>query len=458
MSKSGRAEGNPWTVIKKEGADPMRWFLLSTVAWNSTRYSPNLVSESMRRFVNTFWNVYTFFVNNANADKFDPEKFFVPYSEREELDRWLLSRLNTVIEEVIKGFETMSFHLGAKAIDEFVVEELSNWWVRRSRRRFWSEELTLSKKSAYSTLYEVMVTLSKIIAPYTPFMAEIVYQNLVHNVDKNAKMSVHMEYFPEPNNELKDTKLEEEMKIVLKVAQAGRTARAQANIKLRQPLPKLVVVVDEKQAKMLEPFKEVLEEELNVKELEVSTKSTGFVVYSVKPNFRRLAPRVKSLINKVKEALQNLSQEEVRKLKEAVDSGKTYKLMVDGQEVELEPEDVEILVSTIEGYEYASQDEVAVYLDTTITPELRMEGLAREIVRRIQETRRQAGLKFVQQIKTWLEGDEELIKSAEKFADYIKNETQSTELVLGKKPRANKITTTNWEVEKMKLTVHIKPL
>ncbi len=459
MSKSGKAEGNPWTVINKEGADPMRWFLLSTVAWNPTRYSPNLVNESMRRFVNTFWNVYSFFVNNANADKFDLDSFYIPLEKREELDRWLISRANRVLEEIISGFESLAFHQGAKAIDQFVVEELSNWWIRRSRRRFWSEELTDSKKSAYSTLYEVMVLLSKAIAPYTPFMAEHVYQNIVRKTTPtSSKESVHMEDFPHPDSSARDLALEEKMELVLQVAQAGRTARAQANIKLRQPLPKLVVVVSAENAKKLLPFKQVIAEELNVKELEITSESEEFVIYTVRPNFKRLAPRVKGLINKVKEALNDLSPQEARKLKEQIDKDEQYSLTIDSKEIILDPEDVEVLVGTIEGYEYASQDDVAVYLDTTITPDLKLEGFAREIVRRIQESRRQANLRFVQNIETWIDADPELIQSVEAHTNYISSETQSLSLKTGSPPDPSSFIKTEWDVEGKQLVIYIKPL
>ncbi|EDY35374.1 isoleucyl-tRNA synthetase [Aciduliprofundum boonei T469] len=435
MSKSKGNAVDPMEIMNNVGADAVRLYFYSTPVWKSRRFSENLVREYAQKTLMTLWNVYVFFKNNASLDNFTPDKIG---EIKNELDSWLLSRLNTTIVEVRKNLDSLDIHKATKAIEVFI-DELSNWYLRRSRRRFWKEEVGEDKISAYTSLYLALKELAKLLAPFTPFFAEYMYGNLW-----GKKESVHLEDYPRPRKELINKKLEEEMNVAIRIAEAGRRARQLANIKLRQPLASMTIVADEKFHPIIEKFVEVLREEVNVKEIKIESSAGSMVSIEIKPNYRVLGPKLKGDMKKVLKELEKLPAEEiVRKIKNGVEIAGYI----------LTEEDINIVEKPSQGILSVEVEglPMVVYLDTNITEELRLEGLAREIVRRIQAMRKDMDLQYAQKIKTFYEGDENLKRAIEKFRDYIMRETQSIELEEGEKKGYQK----EWSIDGMTIKLVI---
>jgi len=436
MSKSKGNAVDPMEVMNTLGADAMRLYLYSTPVWKSRRFSENLVREYMQKTLMTLWNVYIFFKNNAELDSFNPEKMGVLSNE---LDRWLLSRLNSTIVELRKNLDDFEIHKATKALERFI-DELSNWYLRRSRRRFWKEEMSEDKISAYTALYTALKKLAIAMAPFTPFFSDFMYRNLW-----GKRESVHLEDYPLPDEKVIDKELEEEMNIAIKIAEAGRRARQLANIKLRQPLAKMTIVADERYHKIIDKFLEVLKEEVNVKEIEIRISAGEMVSIKIKPNYRVLGPKLKKDMSKVLKSLSKIPPEEV-----------VSKLRSGGIDIEgylLTPEDIEVVEKPAEGIQAVEVEglPIIVYLDTHITNELRQEGLAREIVRRVQAMRKELNLDYAQKIKTYYLGDEEIAEAIETFRDYIMKETQSLELKKGEAKGYHKI----WKIEDKEVKIII---
>ena len=415
MSKSKGNAIDPMDIMNRVGADAVRFYLYSSPVWKSRRFSGSLVREYMQKTIGTLWNVIVFFKNNAKLDNYRGEEGEI----KNELDRWLISRLNTLIINVRKNLDNYEVHRATKSIEEFI-DELSNWYLRRSRRRFWKESMDEDKFSAYFSLFSTLKTLSILIAPFTPFLAEIVYREMW-----GEKESVHLEDYPHPNNNLIDEKLEEEMNAAIKIAEAGRRARQISDIKLRQPLSDMVVVCDKKYGKIVEKFMNVLKEEINIKNIEVKESASGMTKIEMKINYRTLGPKLKKDLKRVVEEIQKEEIEEIaRKLREGKLKVLTYEITED---------DVEIVEKPGEGVNAVEVSglPIVIYINTNITPELKMEGFAREIVRRIQAMRKEMNLKYDEKIRVYYGGDEELENAIEKFKDYIMRETQSIELRKG---------------------------
>ena len=435
MSKSKGNAVDPMEIMNNVGADAVRLYFYSTPVWKSRRFSENLVREYAQKTLMTLWNVYVFFKNNASLDNFTPDKIG---EIKNELDSWLLSRLNTTIVEVRKNLDSLDIHKATKAIEVFI-DELSNWYLRRSRRRFWKEEVGEDKISAYTSLYLALKELARLLAPFTPFFAEYMYGNLW-----GKKESVHLEEYPRPRKELINKKLEEEMNVAIRIAEAGRRARQLANIKLRQPLASMTIVADEKFHPIIEKFVDVLREEVNVKEIKIESSAGSMVSIEIKPNYRVLGPKLKGDMKKVLKELEKLPAEEIaRKIKNGVEIAGYI----------LTEEDINIVEKPSQGILSVEVEglPMVVYLDTNITEELRLEGLAREIVRRIQAMRKDMDLQYAQKIKTFYEGDENLKRAIEKFRDYIMRETQSIELEEGEKKGYQK----EWSIDGMTIKLVI---
>ncbi len=431
MSKSKGNAIDPMDIMNKVGADAVRFYFYSTPVWKSRRFSENLVREYAQRTLMTLWNVYVFFKNNASLDNFTPDKLG---EIKNELDSWLLSRLNTTIGEVRKNLDTFDIHKATKAIEVFI-DELSNWYLRRSRRRFWKEEVNEDKMSAYTSLYLALKELSKLMAPFTPFFAEYMYSNLW-----GEKESVHLEEYPKIHKELLNKKLEEEMNVAIRIAEAGRRARQLANIKLRQPLGSMTIVADEKFHPIIEKFLDVLKEEINVKDIKIRASAGSMVSIEIKPNYKVLGPKLKGDMKKVLKELEKLPAEEIaKKIKQGIEVAGYV----------LKEEDINIVEKPAQGILAVEVEglPMAVYLDTNITEELRLEGLAREIVRRIQAMRKEMDLQYAQKIRTFYVGDEELKKAINEFKDYIMRETQSVELKEGEEKGYAK----EWSIEGMRI-------
>lgn len=392
--KMSKHKGNvvePFTILDKQGADATRWYFYTASApWLPSRFSAENVSEAQRKFMGTLWNTYAFFVLYAEIDKFNPTEHKLEDCKLTVMDKWILSGLNSLIKFVDEGLNEYKITETSRAIGEFV-DNLSNWYVRRCRDRFWGSDMTENKEAAYVTLYTVLSTLSKVIAPYVPFLAENMYQNLVANFDKNAPLSVHLCDFPVADESRIDPELESGMNDVLKTVVLGRAARNKANIKNRQPLKRLIY----NGKKELSPeLKALVEDELNVKEVDISADSAKYISYELKPQLKTLGPKYGALLGKIRALLAEKSDE----IAATVKSGKTYVAELDGKTVELAEEDLLISVKNKEGFSSESDGETTVVLDTELNDELIYEGAEREIVSKIQTMRKEAGFEVVDHI------------------------------------------------------------
>ncbi|MCF2143542.1 MAG: isoleucine--tRNA ligase [Candidatus Heimdallarchaeota archaeon] len=459
MSKHIGNVVKPAEVYDSIGADPMRWYFFSSPVWNPTRFSKDIIKDTKRGFFDTLWNVYKFFVTNINVDNINPQTLEIDVKERSILDQWLISKLNSLIGVVRENLDAFQAHKAAGAIYHFVVEDLSNWYVRRSRKRFWSSEITSNKKKGFVTLYETLVTLAKLLAPFIPFTAEELYQNLVRRLlkgkEKKEKASVHFELFPEVNKSALNKNLEEAMDLAIEIVKAGRAARNEAKIKVRIPMQELIVVCPQKYHKMVEQFLPEITEELNVKKVSLSNELTGMVNYSFKPNFKLLGPTFKKDAPLVGETLKGLTGSKA--LKAVTELQKTGKFTLKTAEgnFEIHNDHVEIISSGKEGYVDAAFPGGQVFIKTELTPELLEEGLARDIVRRIQDMRKDADLEYTQNIELYIKGDEEVKAAIERWKEYIMTETLATKLGSSTKKNGK---TVQWTIDNKKVTITIVPL
>ena len=392
--KMSKHKGNvvePFTVLDKQGADATRWyFYTSSAPWLPSRFSAENVSEAQRKFMGTLWNTYAFFVLYAEIDGFNPAEHKLEDCKLTVMDKWILSGLNSLIKFVDEGLNEYKITETSRAIGEFV-DNLSNWYVRRCRERFWGSGMNENKEAAYVTLYTVLSTLSKVIAPYVPFMAENIYRNLVVNFFSDAPESVHLCDFPVADESRIDPELESGMNDVLKTVVLGRAARNKANIKNRQPLRRLIY----NGKKELSPeLKALIEDELNVKEVDISADSAKYISYELKPQLKTLGPKYGALLGKIR----NLLAEKPDEIAATVKSGGTYKTQIDGKDVFLAEEDLLISVKNKEGFSSESDGETTVVLDTALDAELIYEGAEREIVSKIQTMRKEAGFEVTDHI------------------------------------------------------------
>jgi isoleucyl-tRNA synthetase len=421
MSKSRGNVVDPWEVLDAHGADATRWYMyVASPAGQPRRFSSDLVGETLRRFLLTLWNTYAFFVTYANIDGYDPTT--AQPGERSELDRWILSELNSLIARVTRELDAYSPTDAGRAIQAFV-EDLSNWYVRRSRRRFWKSDADADKRAAYQTLYTCLVTVAKLCAPLIPFTAESIYQNLVRSVDSGEPESVHLASWPVADESLVDTHLEADTELVMRIASLGRSARSKAQIKVRQPVGRLLVRPrDAREAAALERLKPQLLDELNVKSIEASTDDAAFLSYDVRPNLPRLGPRLGREVGTV---ARMLAEMDPRVIAAAVSKGES--LFVGGHD--LNPEDLLVTEKESAGFAVVHEAGYTVALDMALTPELEDEGLVRELTHRIQTLRRDAGFEIADRIVTYFDGDADVTRVMAEFGDYVAAETLSQQLV-----------------------------
>ncbi len=391
MSKHKGNVVDPWSILDKQGADATRWYFYTASApWLPSRFSGENVSESQRKFMGTLWNTYAFFVLYADIDNFNPTEHNLAGQRLTIMDKWILSELNSLIKFVDEGLNEYKVTETSRAIAEFV-DKLSNWYVRRSRDRFWGSEMSASKEAAYTTLHTVLTTLSKLIAPYVPFLAENMYQNLVRTFDKTAPISVHLCDFPIADERCIDKSLENGMEDVLKVVVLGRAARSKVNLKNRQPLKRLIY---NGKTELSDDLKALVEDELNVKDLEISDGSASYINYEIKPQLKTLGPKYGSLLGKIREILSDTELEIIA----AVKNGGRFKRIIDDKEVDLGEEDLLISVHNKEGFSAESDGDTTVVLDTSLTDELIFEGSEREIISKIQTMRKEAGFEVTDHI------------------------------------------------------------
>jgi isoleucyl-tRNA synthetase len=413
MSKSRGNTVDPFELFDKYGADVLRWYLIYvSPPWTPTRFDEEGLKEVESKFFRSLRNVYNFFSLYANTDDIDPREFFIEYEDREEIDKWILSKYNNLVKQVRKDMAVFELTKVVRAIQEFVVEDLSNWYIRRTRRRFWSTELDNSKKAVYNTTYEILVGICKMIAPFVPFISEEIYRNLTGNE------SVHLDYYPEPNESLINPELEERMDLVRELVRLGRASREAVKIKVRQPLRE--VLIDGKYEDKIKELVPLIKEELNVKEVVFEKDLGQFMNYSLKPNFKVVGPILGSKVKSFAKALNELdSHEVVKKLEE---DGKII-MNLDGEDVEIVKDYITVTISAKEGFDVAMENNLFVILDTTLTKDLLNEGYAREFISKVQQMRKANGYDVLDNINIYYDGDEEIKEAVELFEDYIKSET-----------------------------------
>ncbi|MBO4262350.1 MAG: isoleucine--tRNA ligase [Clostridia bacterium] len=418
MSKHLGNVVDPWTVLDKQGADAVRWYFYTASApWLPSRFYEEAVSEGQRKFMGTLWNTYAFFVLYAEIDKYDPSKYELKNCKLSVMDKWVLSKLNTLIKTVDEGLADYKIFETAREIQSYV-DELSNWYVRRGRERYWGSGMTEDKAAAYTTLYTVLVTLARLTAPYVPFMAESIYLNLVPQFYKDAPESVHLCDFPVADEKMIDKALEEGMKDVLDIVALGRAARNGSNIKNRQPLSKLYVAADRK-VMLSDELYEIARDELNIKEVEILDNASKFVSYKLKPQLKTLGPKYNSKIGAIRNFLETCNAGEIVSV---VKGGKKYTVTLDGTEVEFGLDDLLISSESAEGFVSESTDGLTVVLDVHITDDLLKEGMERELVSRIQNMRKEAGFEVTDRIELGYKAEGVSLSVLKERADSLKKD------------------------------------
>ncbi len=424
-SKGNMIEFNE--AADRVGASVMRWMFTGASLEANFNFGFSLAEDAKRRLL-TLWNVYAFFSNYARLDGFDPTKTQLPAEQRSELDRWILSELHALIALATDRYENFDTATVTRRIEAFV-DDLSNWYVRRGRPRYWKSESDQDKLAAYLTLWEVLVTLAKLMAPAMPFLAEELYQNLVRSVDAGAPESVHHCEWPQANRAVIDAGLRDAMTLVRQVVGLGRAARQRSKLKVRQPLPALLVrAKSAKEREYVQRLEGQVLDELNVKRVEVVEETGSLVSYRIKPNFKLLGPRFGPQVNAVARALQQADSAELARKHAA---GEHVALVVGGLEVDIPSEEYDVETAAAEGYEVVEEGGYLVALDTRLTPELVEEGLARELVRRLNDMRKEAGFRVEDRIVTYFSGPENVEQVFTRFGDYIRQETLSVRLERG---------------------------
>jgi isoleucyl-tRNA synthetase len=414
MSKHIGNVVNPFSEIEKNGADAVRFYMLTnTQPWDNLKYDPKGVEEIRRKFFGTLYNTYSFFALYANVDGFDTELPQVPFAERPEIDRWILSSLNTLVKNVDEALADFEPTKAGRYIDTFVSDDLSNWYVRLNRKRFWGKEMSADKLSAYQTLYTCLLTVSKLLAPFSPFYADELYRDLT-----GSNTSVHLVSFPEADANAVDTDLEARMEMAQKITSMVLALRRKVNIKVRQPLQKIMIpAVDAEQQKHIEAVKDLIMNEVNVKEL-TFVEGQGILVKKVKCNFRTMGKKFGKLMKGIAAQMTMLSQEQIAQL----ENEGSLKLEVEGQEAVVDAADVEIISEDIPGWLVSNEGNLTVALEVQLSDELLKEGMARELINRIQNIRKDSGFEITDRIKVAIAPNEQTDAAIADYAEYIKTQ------------------------------------
>ena len=425
MSKSKGNAVDPFDALATYGADAIRWyFYINSAPWLPNRFHGKAVMEGQRKFMGTLWNTYAFFVLYANIDNFDATKYTLEYDKLPVMDKWLLSKLNTLIKEVDSNLGNYRIPEAARALQDFV-DDMSNWYVRRSRERFWAKGMEQDKINAYMTLYTALVTVSKVAAPMIPFMCEDIYQNLVRNIDKTAPESVHLCDFPAADESHIDKELEAYMDEVLKIVVFGRAARNTANIKNREPIGKMFVKAERA---LPEFYQEIIEDELNVKTVEFTDDVRAFTSYSFKPQLKTVGPKYGKQLGNIRKALSEIDGNAAM---DTLNEKGALTFDFDGAEVVLTKEDLLIDAAQVEGYVSEGDNTVMVVLDTNLTPELLEEGFVREIISKIQTMRKEAGFEVMNHIRVFVNGNEKIAEIFAGHGEEIRSEVLADEILPG---------------------------
>jgi isoleucyl-tRNA synthetase len=395
------------------GADAIRWYLLEvSPPWVPTRFNVDGVREINSKFIGTLKNVYSFYATYANIDGFEAGKYATDWQRSVEIDRWIVSRLHSLVAEVRRYMEGYEFSRVLRALQDFVIDELSNWYVRRSRRRFWALELTEDKIEAYRTLYQVLVEVSRLISPFAPYLADELYINLT------GEESVHLVSYPDSQAEYIDTALEAEMQAVIDVVSLGRTARGECGIKIRQPLGRMYVPA--RLQPVLDKMQDLVQEEVNIHTIEYIAEDSDFVQYELKPQFKAMGPKYGKQIKAIASHLESVDG--ATALRSFATEG-VFRFEFEGSTVELVPEDLLVQIRPQEGFVFASLKDIFVALDTTLSEELIREGYARELINKIQFTRKEQGFEIMDRIIVRYQADAEVRDAITEHREYIMNET-----------------------------------
>ena len=425
MSKSKGNAVDPFDALEKYGADAIRWyFYINSAPWLPNRFHGKAVQEGQRKFMGTLWNTYAFFVLYANIDNFDPTKYTLDYDNLPVMDKWLLSKLNSVVKTVDDCLANYKIPESARALQEFV-DEMSNWYVRRSRERFWAKGMEQDKINAYMTLYTALVTISKAAAPMIPFMTEEIYQNLVRSVDKDAIESIHLCDFPKVEEAWINKELEDDMEELLKIVVLGRAARNTANIKNRQPIGTMYIKADKEMGQF---YTDIIADELNVKEVKFANDVESFISYSFKPQLRTVGPKYGKLLNGIRTALAEINGTEA--MNELRSTG-LLTLDINGNKVELSEEDLLIETAQTEGYVTEADGDISAVLDTNLTPELIEEGFVREIVSKVQTMRKEAGFEVMDKIHIYAKDNDKILELMKNHKEEIMSEVLAEDMTLG---------------------------
>ncbi|UCD13939.1 MAG: isoleucine--tRNA ligase [Thermoplasmatales archaeon] len=448
MSKSKQNYVDPNIILDHEGADALRWYLISANApWMSTRFYEEAVKDTLGKFILTLWNSYNFFTTYASLDKYDPKKDAIIKERRQLLDKWIISRFNGIISKARKDIETFDIHKAARVIENFVIEDFSNWHLRRSRKRLWVEEKTEDKLSGYSTMYDIFLGLSKLLAPFIPFITEEMYQNLRTG---DMHESIHLCDFPEPDEEQMDAKLEEGMERLRELVEIGRSLRSKIGIKVRYPLSNASIVCEENVENSIKDLLDLLNEEINVKHISFAKDTSQFITKIVKPNHSNLGPRLKEKVKKVIDKIEGMDK---NKLYDNLIKNKQIIVELNGEKIKLTIDDFEIVEKEKAHFARAEVGDIILFLDMTITPELEAEGFARELVRRIQSMRKELDLDVEDKINTEILVDQEKRKALKKWEDYILVETRSNKISFVEKPSGKLVK--KWKIDELDAEIGI---
>ena len=439
MSKSKGNAVDPMEALKKFGADAIRWyFYINSAPWLPNRFHEKAVIEGQRKFMGTLWNTYAFFVLYANIDDFDATKYELKTDEISVMDKWLLSKLNSTVKEVDDNLMNYRIPETAKALTAFV-DDMSNWYVRRCRERFWAKGMEQDKINAYMTLYTALVTIAKAAAPMIPFMSESIYQNLVREIDKDTPESVHLCDFPEVDEKLIDTDLETKMDELLQIVVLGRAARNTANIKNRQPVGKIFVKAD---GELSDFYKDIIADELNVKEVVFTDDVAEFTDYEIKPNFKTLGKRFGPKINKVKEILAGLDGAQAMA---ELDEKNEVKINLDGLDEFIAREDLVIESKQTDSFVSETDRGITVVIDTNLTEELIEEGFVRELISKIQTMRKDADYEVMDHIRVYVDGNDRIRDIFKNNEGSIKHDVLATEVAYDTKGGQSKEWSINGE-------------
>ena len=451
MSKRLGNAVDPFATIEKYGSDPLRWYMITNASpWDNIKFDVDGIEEVRRKFFGTLYNTYSFFALYANVDGFDYSEPDVAWEKRPEIDRWILSLLNTLVKDVDSYLDSYEPTRAGRAISDFVNDNLSNWYVRLNRRRFWGGGITEDKLSAYQTLYTCLETVAKLMAPIAPFYADKLFCDLIAVTGRESVESVHLADFPVCHEELIDKSLEERMQMAQSISSMVLALRRKVNIKVRQPLHTLMIpVLDAHQQESIEAVKQLILSEVNVKEMKFVENTAGILVKRIKPDFKKLGPRYGKIMKPLAAAIQQMSQDDIN----AFEKAGSFALKVNDQDVQLDRADVEIISEDIPGWLVANEGRLTVALDITVTEELRKEGLARELVNRVQNLRKSSGFDITDKVNLFILSNDMIDDAIREYRDYIANQVLAASIEIEEEAVSDAV---ELDFEDFKLSVHIE--